>query len=246
MTGSRFCCDRRAQSSSSTSRHGEDGDGKAVGKGRCARDRARPGRQEDGQRVSVDLGRLKVRSRRRRERDPVRRRPSGRSSRPLRPQLPRALYPNMSLTRSKRFRSSCSSRVARAARTSPWAAPWRAVRAGGAAPWSVSSASAPARSRTDRRARGRSTSGMPLPRSRSVVPVWVPSGTFTVSVPSSVGTRDFAAERQRREVDWNLAEQIDRRRAGRTRAPARARRRRGVRQGRRPLPASPSPCSRSC
>ena len=29
---------------------------------------------------------------------------------------------------------------------------------------------------------------MPLPRSRNVVPVCVPSGTFTVSVPSSVGT----------------------------------------------------------
>ena len=32
------------------------------------------------------------------------------------------------------------------------------------------------------------TSGMPLPRSRSVVPVAVPSGTLTSSVPSSVGT----------------------------------------------------------
>ena len=49
---------------------------------------------------------------------------------------------------------------------------------------------------------------MPLPRSRSVVPVCVPSGTLTVSVPSSVGTCNLAAERDGREVHRDLAEQV--------------------------------------
>ena len=49
---------------------------------------------------------------------------------------------------------------------------------------------------------------MPLPRSRNVVPVCVPSGTLTVSLSSSAGHDDLAAERERREVHRDLAEQV--------------------------------------
>ena len=52
------------------------------------------------------------------------------------------------------------------------------------------------------------TSGMPRPRRRNVVPVCVPSGTWNGSSPSSVGNPDLAAERQRREVQRDLAVEI--------------------------------------
>ena len=80
----------------------------------------------------------------------------------------------------------------------------------------------------------------------SVVPVCVPSGTLTVSVPSSVGTWISPPSASGREVHRNLAEQVDAvapeelvllhvdddvEMAGRAAAPS---------------PTSPSPCSRSC
>ena len=49
---------------------------------------------------------------------------------------------------------------------------------------------------------------MPLPRRRNIEPVCVPSGIFSVSVPSDEGHLDLAAERQRREVQRDFAVQI--------------------------------------
>ena len=99
-------------------------------------------------------------------------------------------------------------RPRRPARASPAAASWPAPRAGASVPWSASSGRRRERSRRDRRARGPTTSGMPLPRSLKRAPGCVPSGTLTSS--SSVERRhaDLAAERERREVDRHLAVEV--------------------------------------
>ena len=61
------------------------------------------------------------------------------------------------------------------------------------------------------------TSGMPLPRTRNMAPVAVPSGIFSPSVPSpTVWHLDLAAERQRGEVHRNLDRRGRCRHAGRT------------------------------
>ena len=49
---------------------------------------------------------------------------------------------------------------------------------------------------------------MPRPRSVNVAPLCVLSGTVKASSPSSVGIRDLAAQRERRVVQRDFAEQI--------------------------------------
>ena len=99
-------------------------------------------------------------------------------------------YPNMSLTRSNRLRSSCSALSPRArgsnfsfgSASASCSSSWRCclVSFFGVCTWTVANRSPRPRP---------FTSGMPLPRRRNVAPVVVPSGTFTDSGWSSVGTR---------------------------------------------------------
>ena len=182
VTGCRFSCDRRAQSSSATSTRGER-------RSRASRaPRGRASRSAESRKRCATRRRSRLRPPSGRNRRRARAAGRDRSRREHRARGYVFTLPEHVLDAIEQIAFVLRRRRAGAARTSPSAAPWRAVRADGAAPcvsffgvctWTVANRSPRPRP---------FTSGMPLPRSRSVVPVCVPSGTFTLSAPSSVGT----------------------------------------------------------